>query len=1220
MTVTNRGTMKTIYVSPNGGGNGTTANSRCTLQEAMAQVSALHSSMTGDIVVSLAAGYYQLKETLKFDVTHGGTNNYYVSYKAEGEVTFGGKQVITGWTEYKNGIYCAPAAGIQSRHLYVNNIRAVMARSEGRLLNAEFLVDANGKVVGYTSDNVELAQYAHPEDIEFVYHHRWINSYCVVDNVALNSSKDKVNITMSQPLFTWQRAEVEESTRYLAYYQNALELLDEPGEWYLDTHAGVVYYMPRSWEDIRSVEISIPVTEELISIEGAAYDNKVQNIEFVGITFADATWNYITEMGGLAVDQNNHLEEYNVYSDKLIDGSVVLKKANSINFTGCTFTRLGNIGLKMVDGVQNSMIIGNKFYDISGGALSVGEPDYFNVDVCNPSDPAMMMKNCDIINNYIHDVGCEYQSSAGLSVGYAADMDISHNEIFDVPYSGMHIGYGWKIRYDTIFKNMKITNNFIHDTGWGDVNDGGPIYVNGDSAGTKENPNIIANNYIARSYQAVSAIYLDGGASGWYTTNNFIDEKMHENSWYIVWNPFSNKQERQWVENNYVTYDDDKIHPMPSWGQFEIEPAVVVDSEKLPAEVLAIISGAGLESAYHHLRGAFAELVSVNFDKELEIRNAGDTFQVVATAYDGLGNVITNADMSVYYSIEDNAIATVNGDGVVTAVATGITVLKMTVITEGVVKEYTYNVVVGDILNELVIENSNTLDGGISFYLSADGFVPVVIGKTVLGRTVSVTDFDLAIADTSIAYLDGKTIIPKSAGKTTLTITGRYDGVERTGTFSLEIKGSTDNQDNGPTLTGMPDIFNKAYQNYWMFVSNYEPKGGVQYGDGTIRMEGQYNATFAGATYLSELLTVGMHIDTATVGTGLWPTIMIRNQNYKKLVTDGTGYLFIFVEDTGIELHRYNNGKRTQIYGDVLGFKSVAGSGIMGAYKDNTYYEVQVGAINEADGVRLILRLNGVEIINFLDTDPLAIREEGYFGICGRYEIITLTYIPVDNNSDSACVDANKDHKCDDCGKSVGIHMPIIGGHHCDYCGEIMTECSDPDRDHLCDDCEAELSTCADTDDNHKCDVCGLRLSFCEDEDGDHHCEMCGRKIRCKDKDHDHLCDMCGEAISECADRQGKDHLCDVCDKRLTECVNEDNDHVCDYCGAPLTPCVDADGDLKCDMCGADIDDTQNEPGDNINGGDDNSPTALIVSLLVLAVLAVGGALVILIIRKKRSK
>lgn len=75
----------------------------------------------------------------------------------------------------------------------------------------------------------------------------------------------------------------------------------------------------------------------------------------------------------------------------------------------------------------------------------------------------MMMKNDDILNNYIHDIAVEYQSAAAVSVGFAADMDMKYNEIFDIPYSGFHVGYGWAKRFENVQKNMHIENNFHHD-------------------------------------------------------------------------------------------------------------------------------------------------------------------------------------------------------------------------------------------------------------------------------------------------------------------------------------------------------------------------------------------------------------------------------------------------------------------------------------------------------------------------------------------------------------------------------------------------------------------------------------------------------------------------------------------------------------------------------------------------------------------------------------
>ena len=40
-----------------------------------------------------------------------------------------------------------------------------------------------------------------------------------------------------------------------AYIENAFELLDQPGEWYLDPRARMVFYIPRPGEDMLKLEV-----------------------------------------------------------------------------------------------------------------------------------------------------------------------------------------------------------------------------------------------------------------------------------------------------------------------------------------------------------------------------------------------------------------------------------------------------------------------------------------------------------------------------------------------------------------------------------------------------------------------------------------------------------------------------------------------------------------------------------------------------------------------------------------------------------------------------------------------------------------------------------------------------------------------------------------------------------------------------------------------------
>ena len=70
---------------------------------------------------------------------------------------------------------------------------------------------------------------------------------------------------------------------------NALEFLDEPGEWYLDRSAGRVYYWPRPGEDLTRAAVIAPVLETLVRIEGSL-DHPVAHVQFRGIEFAHTTW------------------------------------------------------------------------------------------------------------------------------------------------------------------------------------------------------------------------------------------------------------------------------------------------------------------------------------------------------------------------------------------------------------------------------------------------------------------------------------------------------------------------------------------------------------------------------------------------------------------------------------------------------------------------------------------------------------------------------------------------------------------------------------------------------------------------------------------------------------------------------------------------------------------------------------------------------------------
>lgn len=98
-----------------------------------------------------------------------------------------------------------------------------------------------------------------------MYSDEWTNPRCGVDSVSVENGRAK--IIMKQPGFKYATNKGASSATYPIYYENAYELLDRDGEWYLDTNEGMLYYIPRMFEDINSADAILPIGEEMMILE-----------------------------------------------------------------------------------------------------------------------------------------------------------------------------------------------------------------------------------------------------------------------------------------------------------------------------------------------------------------------------------------------------------------------------------------------------------------------------------------------------------------------------------------------------------------------------------------------------------------------------------------------------------------------------------------------------------------------------------------------------------------------------------------------------------------------------------------------------------------------------------------------------------------------------------------------------------------------------------------
>ena len=133
-----------------------------------------------------------------------------------------------------------------------------------------------------------MAGWRNPEQIELVYtamQSPWTQPRCQLRNI----SADGRTLTMAPCLHALPGGRVHGSLRWFmsglpATIENAFELLKHPGEFYVDTAAAEVLYIPREGEDIATAEAVVPAVETLIHSVGAS------DLTFEGISFEHTGW------------------------------------------------------------------------------------------------------------------------------------------------------------------------------------------------------------------------------------------------------------------------------------------------------------------------------------------------------------------------------------------------------------------------------------------------------------------------------------------------------------------------------------------------------------------------------------------------------------------------------------------------------------------------------------------------------------------------------------------------------------------------------------------------------------------------------------------------------------------------------------------------------------------------------------------------------------------
>jgi hypothetical protein len=443
------------------------------------------------IRILMAEGIYPLYEPVFIRPEDSGTESSPTVIEAiEGEdVTLSGGIRIEGWK--KQGKYwVADAPSFNGnrflfRQLWINGNKAVRARnvSDFKQMDRIRSVDRVNEILWIPASAVKgLTQ---SENLELVIHQMWaianlrVKSITVRgDSAGIRFHNPEARIQFEHP---WPQPMVKEGLKSAFYLTNAIELLDEPGEWYHDTKTDKLYYMPRPGEDLPTAEAIVPALESLVEIIGTP-DRPVEHLCFKNIRFNYTTWIRPSQMGHVPLQAGIYLLDAYKLRPPGVPGNfnkgienqawigrppaaVMVQSAENIRFDQCRFEHLGSCGIDLIDRVRESKINGSLFRDIAGNGMQIGRLSEIGMETHLPYDPADTREICSHIsvsNNYITNVSNEDWGCVGILAGFVKDIHIEHNEISEVSYTGISLGWGWTKTVNCMRNNIVHANHIHH--------------------------------------------------------------------------------------------------------------------------------------------------------------------------------------------------------------------------------------------------------------------------------------------------------------------------------------------------------------------------------------------------------------------------------------------------------------------------------------------------------------------------------------------------------------------------------------------------------------------------------------------------------------------------------------------------------------------------------------------------------------------------------------
>ncbi|MBQ2826710.1 MAG: right-handed parallel beta-helix repeat-containing protein [Clostridia bacterium] len=503
--------MNTIYVSPDGNGSGMNCHTAvegfgpCSIADAFKHVREIRGGgALFPISIKMLGGVYSVTDPISVS---GNISNVTIEPYGDGEVIVLGGRVLSGFKrdrffgEECLSLYIPEVedGSWEFTDLYVNGSRALSTRlpSEGYFrmketeCPSENVFDHSKYFTVQKEDIPTFSAFDGIEDITVSFNHFWVDEHTPIESFDRTSGRVYMKYRSLCTVCPDQEYVLE----------NVAKAFERPGEYYLDRKKGMLYYLPRCESEWESPEVWAPAAQSLFCINGNR-SAPVKGIRVRNIKFA-CTRGEFPAGGGECFASGGQ-------SVAGAPGAIELEYAENITIEGCSVECFGTHGINIKHGCSHVRVERCNVRDGGAGGIKIcgGGAD----DPDSTYTHSITVSDC-----RISCLGRRYYAGCGILLMHAFRCDIIHNEISDLYYTGVSVGWVWGYS-PSVCRDNRIIGNHIFDLGKGFLSDMGGVYLLGPQPGTVVSDNVI-HDIKCKKYGGW-ALYADEGSSGILFENN----------------------------------------------------------------------------------------------------------------------------------------------------------------------------------------------------------------------------------------------------------------------------------------------------------------------------------------------------------------------------------------------------------------------------------------------------------------------------------------------------------------------------------------------------------------------------------------------------------------------------------------------------------------------------------------------------------------------------